>query len=34
MQKENLKSEGTKEAPGIILKNPAKGIKVGIERKF
>ena len=33
MQKENLKSEGTKEAPGIILKKTAKAIKVGIERK-
>ena len=33
MQKENLKSEGTTETPGIILKKTAKGIKVGIERK-
>ena len=33
MQKANLKSEGTKEAQGMMLKTPAKGIKVGIERK-
>ena len=32
-QKTNLKSEGSKEAQGMMLKKRAKGIKVSIERK-